>query len=247
MLHRAADYATAKEVCVAVELARFGATGALIERVTGFGTRWVRGIVREHGGAPAVKAKDVGRWLDQDPDRLLQARYATFLFEQLPLSKSIGSRVLAAYRAYRNVPPDPVLLGITEFAQIIDLYQSHKIWQRLCPVCESTYLVYSEQGLCPQCRIDAQTFCRSCQAPLPAGLKRKRTYCDACAPRSIRNASRERDRYIQIDVRDEACEPLVAPLQRTRQAIHTTLVNENELFAASPDAAARRSATKCEI
>lgn len=215
MLHRAADYATAKEVCVAVELARFGATGALIERVTGFGTRWVRGIVREHGGAPAAKAKDVGRWLDQDPDRLLQARYATLLFEQQPLSKSLGSRILAAYRSYRNVPPDPVLLGITEFAQVIDLYQSHKLWVRSCPVCESRYLVHSEQGLCPQCRITAQTFCRSCERPLPAGLKRRRFYCDACAQRSVRSASRERDRHIKIEVRDESRERSAIPLQGT--------------------------------
>lgn len=234
MLHRAADYATAKEVCVAVELARFGATGALIERVTGFGTRWVRGIVREHGGAPAAKAKDVGRWLDQDPDRLLQARYATYLFEQLPLSKSIGSRILAAYRAYRNVPPDPVLLGITEFAQIIDLYQSHKIWLRVCPACESSYLIYSEQALCPQCRIDAQTFCRSCQAPLPAGLKRRRTYCEACAPRSIRNASRERGRHIQIDVRDESYGRRAIPLPEAKGDVSASRIQDTESAAPLP-------------
>lgn len=218
MVHRAADYQMAKEVCVAVDLARAGAPSALIERVTGFGKRWVRSIVREHGGAPSTKAKDVGRWLDQEPDRLIQAQYALRLFEQCPLNASMGSRIFAAYKSYRNVPPDPVLLGITEFAQIVDLFQSRKVWARACTDCEHVYLVHTERSLCPNCRTIDSFVCRGCQQPLPAHLSSRRQYCDECSPRAVRKATLDRTRHIEVQVRVEERRGVTTQEALTRNA-----------------------------
>jgi hypothetical protein len=197
MVHRAADYYTAQEVFVAVELARRGAASALIERLTGFGARWVRSIVREHGGALAMKSKDPLRWFEENPTRLLHARYVQMAYERQPANETMGRRLLNTYNAYRRVAAIPGLLGINECAQVIDLYQSGNAWVRECTECQQKHLVLTERTLCPVCRLMAREFCRGCGQPLPASVGRLRAYCDTCSPRSVRLAIRRRGRRVQ--------------------------------------------------
>lgn len=204
MVHRAADYHTAKEVFVAVELAQCGAASALIERLTGFGPRWVRGIVRENGGALAMKPKDPVRWFEENPQRLLHARFVQMAYERQPSNESTGRRLLSTFIAYRRVAANPGLLDINECAQVIDLYQSGNAWVRECSQCQERHLVLAERALCPICRLMAREFCRGCGQPLPVSEGRPRAYCDTCSPRSVRLALRRRVRRVRLDVRAAA-------------------------------------------
>jgi hypothetical protein len=204
MVHRAADYHTAREVFVAVELAQFGAASALIERLTGFGPRWVRSIVRENGGTLALKSKDPVRWFEEKPERLLHARFVQMAYERQPSNESTGRRLLSTFAAYRRVAANPGLLDINECAQVIDLYQSGNAWVRECSRCQERHLVLAERALCPICRLMAREFCRGCGQLLPPAEGHPRAYCDACSPRSVRLALRRRVRRVQLEVRADA-------------------------------------------
>lgn len=212
MAHRAVDYHTAKEVFVAVELAQSGAASALIERLTGFGSRWVRGIVRENGGALALKSKDPLRWFEEDPQRLLHARYVQMAFERQPANESTGRRLLSTFNAYRRVAANPGLLGINECAQVVDLYQSGNAWIRECARCQERHLVLSQRTLCPICRLIEREFCRGCGQPLPSPQGRVRAYCETCSPRPVRLAIRRRSRRLHLEIHDDdASEQVVQP------------------------------------
>ena len=214
-MHRAADYHTAQEVFVAVELARRGAASALIERLTGFGARWVRNIVREHGGALAMKSKDPLRWFEENPIRLLHARYVHMAYERQSVNETMGRRVLNTYDAYRRMASSPGLLDINECAQVIDLYQSGNAWVRECTECQQKHLVLTERTLCPLCRLMAREFCRGCGQPLPASAGRLRAYCDTCSPRSVRLAIRRRTRRMQVSL---VADPSTSARARCRRA-----------------------------
>ncbi len=196
MVQRAADYDTAQEVFVAVELARCGAGASLIERITGFGPRWIRGVVRQNGGALARKPRDPLRWFEEDPQRLLHARYVVMAYECQPANLAVGRRLLGAFRAYRMVAQYPGLLDINECAQIVDLYQTGNAWVRTCAECRSPHLVLSERPLCPVCRSIAREFCRGCHQPLEARDGRSRAYCDACSPRAVRLALKRKAKRV---------------------------------------------------
>lgn len=187
-MHRSADYPTAQEIFVAVEMAKLGAAAIVIERLTGFGARWARGIVREHGGALALKWKDPIRWFEANPERLLHAAYVQCAYDMQSTAQSVGRRLLAAYRTYRNATSEPGLLDINACAQIIDLYQSGNAWVRECTECGLKHLVLSERTLCPLCRIEGREFCRGCGELLPENHAPLRAYCDNCSPRAVRMA-----------------------------------------------------------
>lgn len=199
---RAADPNDAKEVIVAVELARCGAASGLVERLTGFGTRWVRSIVRENGGVIAMKSKDPMRWLEESPQRLVHARYIQTAYDVQPANESIGRRLINAYTAYRRVTPNPGLLDINECAQVIDLYQSGNAWVRECSQCQERVLVLSEHSQCPICRWMEREFCRGCgrELPTPGAEGRHRVYCDNCTSPSGRLAVRRRERRAQQEI-----------------------------------------------
>ena len=202
MVHRAVDYATAQQVSIAVELARQGAASIVIERLTGFGARWVRGIVREHGGALALKLKDPVRWFEGDPHRLLHGRYVQMAYERQPAQDALAKRVLNTYLAYRRVAASPGLLGINECAQLIDLYQRGEAWERECLECQEKHLVIADHATCPICRLIKRDFCRGCGHPLPAGAQRLRAYCDACSAPGVRQSLRRRARLLHRGVAD---------------------------------------------
>ncbi len=201
MVHRAANVSTAQEVSIAVELARLGAASALIERLTGFGSRWVRGIVRANGGALAIKLKDPVRWFERDPQRLLHARYVQMAYERQPANEAIAKRLLTTYIAYRRVAASPGVLGINECAQLIDLYQRGEACVRECLHCQEKHLVIVDRATCPICRLMRREFCRGCEQPLPEHAER-RAYCDTCSPRSVRKALRRRGRLPLASVSD---------------------------------------------
>jgi hypothetical protein len=71
MAHKATTPAVAERVLEARDLALAGSSSALIERLTGFGPRFVRKLVRDHGGAMARKPRDPKRWL-RDRQRLVR-------------------------------------------------------------------------------------------------------------------------------------------------------------------------------
>lgn len=188
MVQRATDAETAREVLVADELARCGASAALIERLTGFGSRWVRRTVRRNGGAMACKPQDPLRWFERDPERLLHARSVVLTFINQPANRSPGRRLLDAYLSYRALAPQPGSLEINKCAEITELYRNQSVWMRMCSECRLTHLVLSEHALCPVCRLIAREFCRGCRAPLPARSNPARAYCDQCTPRAARLA-----------------------------------------------------------
>lgn len=191
MMHRAVDYRTAQEVCVAVELARRGAGALVLERVTGFGSRWCRVLVRENGGPISRRLRDPHRWFETDPQRLLHGRYIVMAYECQRANRSPGRRLLGAYEVYRRVARQPGLLDINECAQIIDLYQTGNAWVRKCRDCPALHLVLYERPLCPTCRFLAKTLCRRCSKPLenvPAGT----AYCQCCVDQMPGLAARRR-------------------------------------------------------
>lgn len=219
-MHRSADYPTAQEIFVAVEMARVGAAAIVIERLTGFGARWARSIVREHGGALALKWKDPVRWFEANPERLLHAGYVQCAYDMQLTAQSVGRRLLGAYRAYRNATSEPGLLDINACAQIIDLYQSGNAWVRECTECGLRHLVLSERTLCPLCRIEGREFCRGCGQLLPENHPTLRAYCDACSPRAVRMAIYRRGhRASEIGSGMSVQTPLVAESSSSRAGL----------------------------
>jgi hypothetical protein len=191
MTQRAVDVDTAREVFIAVELAKCGAASTLIERLTGFGTRWVRRVVRENGGALARKPRDPLLWFEQRPARLLDACLFQGAYEFQPLTLPPGQPLLDTYRLYRRNASGPGLLDINECAQIVDLCRSGDARIRECIECHEPYIVLSDRMTCPVCRIIDREFCRGCGKPFIQRDHHWRAYCDECSPRATRSAARQ--------------------------------------------------------
>lgn len=195
MLRRASDYKTAQEVAVAVDLARCGATVALIERMTGFGRRWIRGIMRKYGGKLARKSTGPVTWFEEKPQRLLQACYVVLAYECEAEEHSPGRRLVDAYREYRVVARDPGILTINECAQIVDLYRKGSAFLLSCTACKTVHLALSERPLCPMCRMMEREFCKGCQCPLKN--RGASLYCEACSPRWVRRSLQRKNKKPQ--------------------------------------------------
>ncbi|MGH3430682.1 MAG: hypothetical protein ACRDQZ_24475 [Mycobacteriales bacterium] len=181
MVQKAVDYETAKEVAVAEALAELGACAARIERLTGFGARWIRGLVRRHDGPLAQKPRDAVRWFSEDPSRLLHGWVVCAVLHEVGAPNlSRGARLVEAYRAYRRLAEPQVLLDINECALIIDLYAQGSAWLRPCTECRKPHLVLAEGSVCAVCQMMARTFCKRCGKPLEEG-NRVRLYHRDCA------------------------------------------------------------------
>lgn len=185
MVQKAVDYATAREVAVAEELARLGASAVLIRHLTGFGPRWVRGCVRRYNGPMAQKPRDPHRRFGDDPVRLLHAWIVSFvMYDFQAVSSSPGARLMAAYLAYRATACPPGILDINECAQIIELHDRGEVRLRPCAKCKMVHLVLSEaSSLCAFCFLETRTFCRKCQKPMAQSHGHARLYHPECAPR----------------------------------------------------------------
>src|ERR1700730_17429431 len=192
MVHRAVDCETAEEVGVAEWLAKLGASAALIERLTGFGSRWVRGAVRRHAGPLAKKPRDPLRQFGRDPTRLLHGwMICIVMYEYQPAHLSEGARLVEAYLAYRGIAQPPGMLDINECAQIIDLYQNNNAWLQPCRQCHRTHLVLSDLTICALCATKASIFCNICKEPLSASRGSLRTQHRECRVRGVhRNGGR---------------------------------------------------------
>src|SRR5579884_923419 len=119
MTQRAVDFETAQWVSVAQALARFGAAPGLIERVTGFGPKWSRRLVKRHGGPIALRPRDP-KYFDTDARRRHDSWYFLSMYLDVPANIPMGIRLLEAYLAYRAAQ-QPGVLNINECAQIADL------------------------------------------------------------------------------------------------------------------------------
>jgi hypothetical protein len=193
MAQRAVDCETAQEVSVAQELARLGATAALIERLTGFGARWNRSLVRRYGGPIAQKPRDA-RFFDEDPARRHQGWLCIVMSEDQPANLSPGAQLVEAYIAYRGSAQQPGILDINESAQVIDLYRTGNAWIRSCTQCKKEHLVLSERQLCPECWLMSRTFCKNCDRQLEESARHTTLYCSTCSTSAERIALRRRAR-----------------------------------------------------
>lgn len=189
MVARAVDYETAQQVVVSVGLARMGACAAVLERVTGFGKKWVRTIVKQNGGQLARRMREPS-WFEADQERLLQGRFVVMMYERQRANRSPAVRLLESYLAYREVVRPPGVLDVNDSAQLIELYQTGNAWGRCCSSCEETFLIVYERQVCPNCRFIGKAFCRGCAQPLENPLAV--AYCDSCALQNPRVASRRR-------------------------------------------------------
>lgn len=196
MVQRAVDCEVAQEVAVAEELAKLGATASLIERLTGFGARWNRTLVRRYGGPIAQKPRDP-RFFDEDPDRRHHAWLCVVMSEDQPANLSPGAQLIEAYIAYRGIA-QPGVLNINESAQIIDLYRTGNAWIRSCTQCNRDHLLLSERLVCPECRLIARTFCKNCHSQLPDNARHTTLYCSTCATSPERIALRRRARRNRV-------------------------------------------------
>lgn len=189
MVQKAVDLETAQEVEVAERLAGLGASPALIERLTGFGPRWVRACVRRHNGPLAQKPRDPLRRFGDDPLRLLHAWIiSSVMYDFQSSNSSPGARLLGAYLAYRGTARPPGVLDINECAQIIELYCRGEARLRPCAKCRTGHLVLSEgTSLCAYCFLKTRTFCQVCQQPMPPSPRHPRLYHPECAQRTGEN------------------------------------------------------------
>ena len=179
MSQRAVDFETARLVSVAQALARLGATPVLIERVTGFGPRWVRGLVRQHGGPLAQRPRDP-RYFDEDAGRRLDGWYYLTMYLDQPCNVSMGTRILEAYLAYRAAQ-QPGVLDINDCAQVVELLEAGEATVGTCRECHGGHLVFSEGRTCPECFLLARTFCRHCHKQLEEGARHTTLYCADCS------------------------------------------------------------------
>jgi hypothetical protein len=186
MVQKAVNLETAREVKVAEDLARLGGNPAVIERLTGFGPRWVRACVRRHNGPLAQKPRDPLRRFGDDPLRLLHAWIiSSVMYDFQPSSSSPGARLLGAYLAYRGTVGPPGVLDINECAQIIELYCRGEARLRPCAKCRVGHLVLSEgSSLCAYCLLKTRTFCQVCHQPMPPSPRHPRLYHPECVQRT---------------------------------------------------------------
>ncbi len=212
MLYKPTDLRTAQEVMLAYELAKAGAGAALIERLTGFGPRWARNVVRESGGELARKPRDPRAGFEADLDRLVHARYLTSAYEAQPAHLPLSKQLLHTYLAYRRALC-PALWDLNECAQLIDLYQRGVLWVNSCSQCYVPYLALAQRKHCPTCRLVERIFCRGCGVAL-GGDHGAKVYCDTCSPRAVRRALRRQARRGELRR---------APLERATPAMVTTM------------------------
>jgi hypothetical protein len=194
MVQRAVDCQVAQEVAVAEELARLGATAALIERLTGFGARWSRNLVRRYDGPMAQKPRDV-RYFDADPDRRYHGRLCISRMEAAPSNLSPGTQLIEAYFAYRGMAQHMPngMLDINDAAQVIELYRAGVARVHKCK-CNRKFLTFSQRLLCPVCVLMERSFCKNCHLPLPENARHTTLYCTTCAKSPQRIAMRRRAR-----------------------------------------------------
>jgi hypothetical protein len=183
MAHKATAPAAAERVLEARELARAGAGNALIERLTGFSTRFVRGIAREYGGTFSCKPRDPQRFL-RDRQRRAHVPYVVLFYENQRTTVSLSKRLLDTYWSYRTIIR-PGVLSFNECALAVELYETGKLVERQCRVCPLIYFVVVEDPLCPKCRLKKRVFCPQCGRQKAGKRLRVGALCSGCSPGSV--------------------------------------------------------------
>ena len=196
-MSRAVDCKTAEEVLVADALATLGAAASLIGRLTGFGRRWIRVLVRGRDGPFGYKLHDAA-FFESDVHRRHHAWVSVVLYESQPANLSPGARLVGAYVVYRSRAVLPGLLTINEFAQVVELYERRDARLRECSNCHGEHLVFRERSLCPLCQMVLRTFCRCCGRQLEDNVRHTTFYCPACSKSPARVSARRRARRRQL-------------------------------------------------
>jgi hypothetical protein len=188
MVHKATAPEAAERVLEARELALAGAASSLIERLTGFSTRFVRGIAREYGGTFSCKPRDPHRWL-RDRQRQAHVPYVVLFYENQRSTLSLSKRLLDTYWSYRTVI-HPGVLSFNDCALVVDLYEARSLWARQCRRCPLTFFVVAESPLCPKCRLKERVFCPQCGRQKSGTRLREGAYCVACSSPSLAQSRR---------------------------------------------------------
>lgn len=193
-----ADLANAEGVILAHELAELGASPQLIDRLTGFGERFSRGIVRCKGDATCTHRRkdDPAKWFDKDSERILHGSLVVKAFWATVSDDHRAKRVIDAFNTYRQMNFSPILT-VVDCADIIDLAECGLAWERTCATCRQRHLMVSEHSECPVCRRLRAMLCNGCGVPLPEDEPkerrgRPRQYCAGCE-------SKRSDRVLKTD------------------------------------------------
>lgn len=176
----------ARDVFAAVKLAELGATPQLVQKMTRFGARWARRIVRENGGSQCTyrRLEDPASWFDRKPERMLHGWFVVKAYRWHQARPHPGERLLRTIGTYRQFAPRP-LLDVNMANAIIELYQGGMACERVCIQCRQTHLVVSEHAYCALCRRVESMLCKGCGGVLPEQSQRERRgrprlYCSAC-------------------------------------------------------------------
>jgi transcriptional activator FlhC len=204
-MSRVTDLTNAQDVILAHDMARVGGTPQLLERLTGFGARWARAVVKEECGVqPAHRRKDdPAVWFEKDSERILHGYYVVKAYRRTNTDDHRASRLIEAYNTYRELSSDPIL-DINHCADIIELAETGMAWERTCSSCRMRHLVVTEHYECPVCRRLQAMLCKGCGDVLPEPNKterrgRPRLYCNECETnRASRVLKSKRDRRAHI-------------------------------------------------
>jgi Flagellar transcriptional activator (FlhC) len=153
MVHKPTSPEAAKRVLEARALAKAGASSALIVRISGFGPRFVRGLVRSQGGVPSRKPRNPARWM-RERTRLAHVPYVVLFYESQYTTSSPADRLLRAYQLYESWLGEEKVLDLDQCAQVIDLYNRRLLRRCRCIRCPHTFLALTAQWLCPKCRLE---------------------------------------------------------------------------------------------
>ncbi|MGI9295886.1 MAG: hypothetical protein ACR2PS_18035 [Pseudomonadales bacterium] len=198
---RITELDNAEDVILAYELATLGATPQLIERLSSFGARWARNVVREQCGVQSCHRRkdDPANWFEKDADRILHGYYVVKAYWATNADDHRAKRLIEAFNTYRDMNFNPIL-DINQSADVIDLAESGMAWERTCSSCRLRHLVVSEHSECPVCRRLHAMLCQGCGDPLPETNSperrgRPRKYCEGCEnSRSSRVLKTDRQR-----------------------------------------------------
>ena len=152
MAHKATSPETAKRVLEAQGLARGGASSALIGRLTGFGPRYIRALVKNQGGVLSRKPRHPRHWM-RERSRLAHVQYIVLFYESQYAHASAAGRILRVYALYETWIGEQKLLDLDQCAQVIDLYERLGLHECHCKKCPHTFLAPTDELICPKCRL----------------------------------------------------------------------------------------------
>ena len=173
-----------RSIRTATELAKLGATISLVVKLVGISKRWARVIVQDVKGEITEsdrRRSDIADWLDQDPNRRMEATTFIQAYNSTQSTWTRTRRVISAYRTYQLTSSDNPL-SIDQCCEILELYEDSGAWLESCSNCFSWHLVVRETPLCPVCLSLDGLLCKHCKRPIESDTRtekrgRRPIYC----------------------------------------------------------------------